>query len=180
MASSQANLRGMTVYTRMKERNAILLRKSQNFSDKKENTIQQKHLMSCAFTAPHAALILTLVCATMLYQHMYGCINYAIFLFISIFFRLALPLSLGFVTRKPCCCCVFFVMNFFYSHGHKSKDDHLRGIKVHGTDVTYFTRQISLEPTTGQKVSIFFQEVSRPSKINNGDSQQQSAILFLK
>ena len=71
MASSQANSSGMTVYTKMKEKNAILLRKSQNLSDKKENTIQQKHLMSYALTTPHATLILTLVCATMLYQHMH-------------------------------------------------------------------------------------------------------------
>lgn len=148
-------------------KNAILLRKSQNLSDKKENTIQ--HHTPQHHTSHSYLLWSVPQCCTNTCIH-----NYVIFFFISFFFSLFLSLSLGFVWRKPCCCYVFFVMIFFffYSHGHKSKDDHLWGIKVHVTDVTYFTRHISLKPTTGQKVSIFSQEVSRPSKINNCDSEQ--------
>lgn len=62
---------------------------------------------------------------------------------------------------------IFFSQYDFFLCIHKLRDDHLSGgIKVHATDVTYFTRQSSLELTTGQTVFIFIQEVSRKYKNN--------------
>lgn len=55
----------------------------------------------------------------------------------------------------------YFSWNIIFQCGHKLRDDHhlVCGIKVHVTDFTYFTRQISLKPTTGQKVFVLVQEV---------------------
>lgn len=60
---------------------------------------------------------------------------------------------------------LFLISIFFWvgrCGGHKLSDDHLtRGIKVLATDLAYFTRQIHLQPTTGQLNFSFVQEVQQ-------------------